>query len=61
MDATKTRTVVLKVPVELMNRLSVYAFSTNDQKFLMMTGIQDYLAKREARTRRAERQKAGLK
>jgi hypothetical protein len=51
-------TVVLKIPQDILDRLSVYAHTPSDRKFLMLTGIQDYLYKREARTRRAILQRA---
>lgn len=59
MDAIETKTLVLKVPVPVLDRLSVYAHSDSDKKFLINTALLDYLSKREARTRRAERQKKG--
>lgn len=59
MDAPETKTVVLSVPVDLLESLSKYAQKDSDKKFLMITGIRDYVSKRQARTRRAERQKAG--
>lgn len=59
MDAAETRTVVLKVHEDIWNRLSKYADSDSEKKFLIKTAISDYLSKREARTRRADRQKSG--
>ena len=57
MDAVGTKNIVLSVPVDLLERLSKYAQKDCDKKFLMLTGIQDYIAKREARTARADEQK----
>lgn len=59
MDAVETKTVVVKIPTDVLNRLSVYAHSDSDKKYLINVAVLDYLSKREARTRRAERQKAG--
>jgi hypothetical protein len=55
----ETKTVVLKIPKDLYDRIYKYGYSDSDVKYLMLTGIQDYVAKREARTRRAERQREG--
>ena len=55
MDA---KTVVLKIDLDLYKRLDPYAKTDSDKKFLMVTGITDYVNKREARTRRAEAQRA---
>lgn len=57
MDAVETKTVVLKLPITMLERLDVYADSDSEKKFLIKTAINDYLSKREARTRRAERQR----
>jgi len=59
MDAVETKTMVLAIPIELYEGLQFYAHKDSDIKFLMITGIGDYLSKRQARTRRAERQKKG--
>jgi len=52
-------TVVLSIPDEVYAGILKYADGDQrNAKFLIVTGAKDYLAKREARTRRAERQKA---
>lgn len=60
MDAVETKTIVLKIPVSVLERLDFYADSDTEKKFLIKTAILDYLSKRESRTRRAERQKQGM-
>jgi predicted transcriptional regulator len=53
-------TVVLKIDEKLYGRLDVYAKGSRERaKLLIDNAIEDYVGKREARTRRAERQKHG--
>jgi len=53
-------TLVLKMDEKLYDRLDVYAKGSKERaKLLIDNAIEDYVGKREARTRRAERQKQG--
>jgi formaldehyde-activating enzyme involved in methanogenesis len=57
-DSPALVTVVLRVPRPLMERLEMFAYSKESAKFLIVTAMQDYVSKREARIRRANRERA---
>lgn len=58
MKGETLKTVVLKIGDDIHERLCKYTEGDDKNiKFLIATAIRDYLSKREARTRRAERQK----
>lgn len=56
-DSPDLITVVLRVPRPLMERLETFAYSKESAKFLIVTAMQDYVSKREARIRRADRER----
>jgi len=54
------KTLVLSMENDLYERLKVYSEGCEKNiKFLINIAARDYVSKREARTRRAERQKEG--
>jgi hypothetical protein len=54
------KTLVLTIDDDLYSRFTVYdEGNEKNVKFMAVTAMRDYISKREARTRRAERQRAG--
>ena len=56
------KTLVLNIEDDLYDRLKPYSEGCEKNiKFLITVAVRDYVSKREARTRRADRQKEGKK